>query len=81
MKLAMGSTASGWPADPRQPDSSIAAAAGQALAMERDTHRMIAEMEKASAEAEAQQAEKREARRANAGVTFKPGEPMIDVTK
>ena len=75
--LAYGSTAGSWPDDPRQADSSYGAAATEALKMDRDMHKDIAEMEKAAAEDEARQAE----RRANGNVNFKPGEPMITPSK
>ncbi len=72
-KLAQGATASQWPDDPRQPDGSFGTAAAQALEMERDTKKMIKDMEKTTDEWR----EKAEQERANAGVNFKPGEPMI----
>ena len=75
--LARGSTAGSWPDDPRQADGSYASAATEALKMERDMHKSIAEMEKTADEAEARRAEKR----ANGNVNFKPGEPMINPSR
>ena len=75
--LAYGSTAGSWPDDPRQADGSFGTAATDALKMERDMHKDLAEMEKMAAEDEARRAEKR----ANGNVNFKPGEPMINPSR
>ena len=76
-KLAYGTTAGLWPDDPRQADGSFGAAAGEALKMDRDMHKAIAEMDNMADEMEAQRA----AKRANGDVNFKPGQPMIDPSK
>ena len=72
--LAYGTTAGSWPDDPRQADSSYAGAATEALKMDRDMHKDLAEMEKE----QAQQDQESAARRANGNVNFKPGEPMVN---
>lgn len=66
--LAMGATAGTWPDDPRQADASLATATSDALKMEQD-------MQKAVDEADAAHAA------ADQGVNFKPGEPMVNVSK
>jgi hypothetical protein len=43
VKLAQGSTASGWPSDARQPDGTLGTAMGDALKMERDMKKMMRE--------------------------------------
>lgn len=68
VKLAQGSTASGWPSDARQADGSLGTAMGDALKMERDMKKMIKEAESEVATAEAQR-----------GVQFQPGQPMVNV--
>lgn len=67
-QLAMGSTASGWPADTRQPDGSLGAAVGGALKMERDMKDMMREAEEQMANA-----------KAHSGVQFQAGKPMVNV--
>ena len=71
---ARGETASRWPKDPRQADGSIGAAAGEALKMDRDMHKMQQEMEAESAADSEREAQER----VNAGVNFRPGEPMVN---
>lgn len=66
--LAMGATAGTWPEDPRQADASLATATTDALKMEQE----IGNAE-AAHEAAVQSADQ--------GVNFKPGEPMVDVSK
>jgi len=73
-RLAYGSTAGGWPDDPRQADGSIGAAATEALKMDRDMHKMQQDYEAQSAVDE----ERERQERINAGVNFKPGEPMVN---
>jgi hypothetical protein len=73
-ELAYGATAGLWPDDPRQADGSYATAATEALKMDRDMHKAIAEAEKASEEDDRE----REARLANGNVNFKPGQPMVN---
>lgn len=68
VKLAQGSTASGWPSDARQPDGSLGTAMGGALKMERDMNKMMREAEGEMATAQAQ-----------SGVQFQPGKPMVNV--
>jgi len=73
-QLAMGSTAGGWPDDPRQADASIGGAATEALKMDRDMHKMQQDYETQSAADE----ERERQERVNAGVNFKPGESMVN---
>ncbi len=72
--LAQGSTASGWPADARQPDGSYASAVGGAMKMEREMKQMGRDMEKF----DAQKAELAANARAHSGVQFQPGQPMVN---
>ena len=74
-KAGQGATAALWPDDPRQADGSIGAASTEALKMERETHQMINDADKLEAEMAAKAAQRTE------GVTFKPGQPMIDPSK
>ena len=67
VKLAQGSTASGWPSDARQADGSLGAAMGGALKMERDMNSMMRKSESEMAAAQAQ-----------SGVQFRPGQPMVN---
>jgi hypothetical protein len=67
VKLAQGSTASGWPADARQADGSLGTAMGDALKMEREMKQMIREGESEIASAQA-----------HSGVQFQPGQPMVN---
>jgi hypothetical protein len=76
-KLAYGTTAGLWPDDPRQANGSIGVAAGEALKMERDMRKDMAEMDKMADQMEAERA----AKRANGDVNFKPGQPMINPSK
>lgn len=71
VEAARGSTAGMWPADPRQSDGSIGAAAGEALKMDQDMHQQIANIE-----AQASQEPKPQP-----NVNFQPGQPMMDVSK
>ena len=71
VKLAQGSTASGWPSDARQPDGSYGTAVAGAIKMERDIKQDIREMEK-------DQAQRDEVKAAHAGVQFEPGKPMVN---
>ncbi|MEO8141608.1 MAG: hypothetical protein ABI617_03010 [Sphingomicrobium sp.] len=68
VKLAQGSTASGWPSDARQADGSLGTAMGDALKMERDMNKMMREAEGEMATAQSQ-----------SGVQFQPGKPMVNV--
>ena len=68
VRLAQGSTASGWPSDARQADGSLGTAMGDALKMDRDMQKMINEAEGGMATAQAQR-----------GVQFQPGKPMVNV--
>ena len=77
-RLATGSTAGTWPADPRQADASLGGAATEALKMERDMKRMIKEGEAQQKVDKAEAAQRLEQARATQGVTFKPGQPMIN---
>jgi hypothetical protein len=79
-QLAMGSTASGWPKDPRQADSSYAGAAAGALKMERDMRRDIKEMEQADAQDRAEAAERAEQLRSQQPVTYDPSKPTSDIS-
>ena len=45
VKLAQGSTASGWPSDARQPDGTLGTAMGESLKMERDMNKMMRQAE------------------------------------
>jgi len=74
--MAQGSTASGWPSDARQPDGSYGTAVVGALKMEQDIKQMGREMEKDSAQRDADAAHKR----AHAGVQFQAGKPMVDLS-
>ncbi len=67
VKLAQGSTASGWPSDARQADGSLGTAMGDALKMEREMKQMIREGESEIASAQA-----------HSGVQFQPGQPMVN---
>lgn len=69
VKLAQGSTASGWPSDARQPDGTLGTAMGDALKMERDMKKMMREAEVQS-----------EAAQAHSGVQFEPGKPMVSAS-
>jgi len=71
--LAQGSTASGWPSDARQPDGSYGTAVVGALKMERDIKQMERDFDKQKAESDATAA-------AHAGVQFRPGKPMVDLS-
>lgn len=73
---AYGATAGTWPDDPRQADSSYAGAATEALKMDRDMHKAIAEAD----EMQEQERQERESQHANGNVNFKPGEPMVNPT-
>ena len=75
-RMAQGSTASGWPSDARQPDGSYGTAVVGALKMEQDIKQMGREMEKDSAQRDADAAYKR----AHAGVQFQAGKPMVDLS-
>ncbi|MES2904699.1 MAG: hypothetical protein V4696_10980 [Pseudomonadota bacterium] len=66
VKLAQGSTASGWPSDARQADGSLGTAMGDAMKMEREMKKMIKEAEGEMASAQAHR-----------GVQFQPGQPMV----
>lgn len=79
-QLAQGATASGWPKDERQADASIGTAMGDALKMERDMKRSIKEGEAQQAADAAEAAQRAEEAKAHEGVTFKPGQPMVDVS-
>lgn len=68
VKLAQGSTASGWPSDARQADGSLGTAMGDALKMERDMKKMMREAESEMATAQA-----------SSGVQFQAGKPMVNV--
>ena len=74
-KAAQGATAALWPDDPRQADGSLGAASTEALKMERETHQMINDADQFEAERAAKEAQRSE------GVTFKPGQPMIDPSR
>ena len=76
-KLAYGTTAGLWPDDPRQADGSIGTAATEALKMERDMRKDMAELDNMADQMEAERA----AKRANGDVNFKPGQPMINPSK
>ena len=77
-KLAYGGTTAGlWPDDPRQADGSLGTAAGEALKMERDMRKDMAELDNMADQMEAERA----AKRANGDVNFKPGQPMINPSK
>jgi hypothetical protein len=67
VKLAQGSTASGWPSDARQADGSLGTAMGEAVKMESDMKKMMRE-----AEGEMKRA------KAHSGVQFRPGQPMTN---
>lgn len=75
VKLAQGSTSSGWPSDARQPDGSYGTAVVGALKMEQEIKQMERDMNKDSAQREADAAYKR----AHAGVQFQAGKPMVDL--
>lgn len=68
VKLAMGTTAAGWPSDARQADGSLGTAVGDALKMEREMKKMIRESESEMATAQA-----------HSGVRFEAGKPMVNV--
>ena len=70
VRLAMGSTASGWPSDARQADGSLATATGQALEMDRDMTKVMREVESEMATAQA-----------HSGVQFQAGKPMVNVNR
>jgi hypothetical protein len=72
---AHGETATLWPNDPRQADGSIGAAAGEALKMDQEMHQAIQEQQAAQANSPAQPSS------SNQDVNFKPGQPMVDVSK
>jgi hypothetical protein len=79
-RLASGSTAASWPKDSRQADASLGGAATEALKMERDMKKMIKEGEAQQATDDAAAARRLEEAKAHEGVTFKPGQPMVDVS-
>lgn len=72
VRLAQGSTASGWPSDARQPDGSYGTMVGGALTMERNLKQMERDIDKLE-----------KAPRVEAGsspnVQFQPGKPMVNV--
>ena len=70
---AQGDTASRWPSDARQPDGSYGTMVAGALKMDRDIHNMERGFAKQAKEAQAAEA-------AHAGVQFRPGQPMVDVS-
>ena len=70
---AQGATASRWPSDARQPDGSYGTMVAGALKMDRDIHNMERDFAKQAKEHDAETA-------AHAGVQFRPGQPMIDVS-
>lgn len=67
VRLAQGSTASGWPSDARQADGSLGTAMGEAVKMERDMKQMMREGESEMATA-----------KAHSGVRFQPGQPVVN---
>lgn len=67
VRLAQGSTASGWPSDARQADGTLGTAMGEAVKMERDIKQMGREMDEQAATAQA-----------HSGVQFQPGKPMVN---
>lgn len=69
VKLAQGSTASGWPSDARQPDGTLGTAMGESLKMQRDMGKMMHQAESEMATAGAQ-----------SNVQFQPGKPMVSAT-
>ena len=75
VRLAQGSTASGWPSDARQPDGSYGTMVGDALKMEREINQMNRDMKQYEAKADAEMAYAR----AHSGVQFQPGKPMVNV--
>ena len=78
-RLAMGSTASGWPKDPRQADSSFGGAATAALKMERDMKRDIREMEQMQAEDRAEAEQRRAEIEGRGGANYDPSKPAVDL--
>lgn len=79
VQLAQGATAASWPEDSRQADGSMGAAAGEALRMDAEMHKDIREAEAASQQMEAEAAANTQ--QSAQGVTFEPGQPMINVSK
>jgi len=80
VKLAQGSTASGWPSDANQPDGSYGTAVAGAMTMERDMKRDIAQMERDIEKAQVKQQAEAAYKGAHAGVQFKAGKPMVDLS-
>jgi len=78
---AMGSTAAGWPKDERQADASLGGAATEALKMQRDIQKMQKEADEFRDQERAEALQRAEEAKAHEGVTIKPGQPMIDVSK
>ncbi|HEV2043443.1 MAG TPA: hypothetical protein VGR05_02070 [Sphingomicrobium sp.] len=76
VKLAAGSTASGWPSDARQPDGSYGTAVVGALKMEQEIKQMERDMKKDAEQRKTDAAYKR----AHAGVQFQAGKPMVDLS-
>jgi hypothetical protein len=74
-RKAQGETATMWPSDTRQADASMGAAAGEALKMDQEMHQSLKQAEAESQQLEAERAQQQQ------GVNFKPGEPMVDVSK
>lgn len=70
---SLGSTAARWPTDSRQPDGSYGTMVAGALKMDRDMHNMERDFAKQAKEHDAETA-------AHAGVQFRPGQPMVDVS-
>lgn len=79
-QLAMGSTAAGWPKDERQADASMGGAMGEALKMERDIKRDIADMEKADAQDRAEAEQRRAEIEGRGGADYDPTKPAVDVS-
>ncbi len=77
VKLAQGSTASGWPSDARQPDGSYGTAVVGALKMEQEIKQLDRDMKKDIEQMKADAAYQR----AHAGVQFQPGKPMVDLSQ
>lgn len=70
---SLGATASRWPSDAHQPDGSYGTMVAGALKMDRDMHNMERDFAKDAKERDAVEA-------AHAGVQFRPGQPMVDVS-
>ena len=73
-RLAMGSTAAGWPSDARQADGSLGTAMGDALKMEQE----IKQLDRETDNFDAKLAEQTANARAHSGVQFQPGKPMVN---